>query len=107
MAQVLNFKAMLLVLLGVIFFFALSQRAYAQVPGEVVKCGCYCGVMLDPPCSDDDCKRACGYQEGDQPSPSQGSGEKKSLLWMIVMSGILLFVIWLVLFGFPVPASPV
>ena len=28
--------------------------------GHVVKCGCYCGISIDPPCSDDDCKRACG-----------------------------------------------
>lgn len=28
-----------------------------------VSCGCYCGISVPPPCSDDACKRACGYQE--------------------------------------------
>lgn len=39
----------------------LAQRA--------VGCGCYCGITLPPPCSEDACKRACGWKG----SPS-GSG---------------------------------
>jgi hypothetical protein len=26
-------------------------------------CGCYCGIYLPAPCSDDACKRACGWQD--------------------------------------------
>lgn len=43
--------------------------AFAPTPssaqGRAVSCGCYCGVSLPPPCSDDACKSACGYGGGD------------------------------------------
>lgn len=35
-------------------------RQIAGVEGRAVKCGCYCGKMIDPPCSDEACIRACG-----------------------------------------------
>ncbi len=38
----------------------------AQVPGEVVGCGCFCGITLPPPCSPEACKAACGLTT---PSP--------------------------------------
>ncbi len=39
----------------------------AEVDHSVVGCGCPCGIKpLPPPCSEQACKRACGYQE---PSP--------------------------------------
>jgi tetratricopeptide (TPR) repeat protein len=36
-------------------------------------CGCYCGVWLPAPCSDDACKRACGWKEPKQSSPPSQS----------------------------------
>lgn len=50
---------LLLALLGL---FAFAAPASAQ--GRAVSCGCYCGVVLSPPCSDDACKTACGYGGG-------------------------------------------
>ena len=45
----------------------LSQDiSFAGIAG----CGCYCGKVLPPPCSDDACKRACGWQE-----PSSGASQ--------------------------------
>jgi hypothetical protein len=41
------------------------QPAYA----EAALCKCYCGARTSPPCSDNACKRACGWQE---PSSSGG-----------------------------------
>jgi hypothetical protein len=29
-----------------------------------VLCGCYCGITISPPCSEEACKAACGYSEG-------------------------------------------
>jgi hypothetical protein len=29
---------------------------------DLAACGCYCGAVLPPPCSDDACKRACHWQ---------------------------------------------
>ncbi len=44
--------------------------------GDVARCGCYCGKVLPPPCSDDACKRACGWQEpSPQPSYPSYDGE--------------------------------
>lgn len=49
-------------------FFAAAAitPASAQVPpvgpSGPVKCMCYCGVYLDPPCSESACKTACGYK---------------------------------------------
>jgi hypothetical protein len=34
-----------------------------------VACGCYCGAVLPPPCSDAACKRACGWTEPRQSPP--------------------------------------
>jgi tetratricopeptide (TPR) repeat protein len=41
----------------------LSSTAAAQSPAA---CGCYCGKVLRPPCSDNACKQACGWRD---PSP--------------------------------------
>ena len=34
-------------------------------------CGCYCGIWLPAPCSDNACKAACGWQN---PTPGPGTG---------------------------------
>lgn len=47
-----------------------SSPAAAQ--GQAVSCGCYCGKVLSPPCSDDACKSACGWNGG---SVSSYNGE--------------------------------
>src|SRR5262245_60715335 len=48
-------RMLLMVLAGL----GLSAVAWAGP----VSCGCYCGVQVPPPCSDDACKSACGWQE--------------------------------------------
>ncbi len=41
--------------------------AALAIPGsafaDVESCQCYCGISLRAPCGDEDCKRACGWQE--------------------------------------------
>ena len=49
-------------LAAVLLLALLAVPASAQ--GRAVSCGCYCGVVLSPPCSDDACKAACGYGGG-------------------------------------------
>ncbi len=48
---------------------AVSSPAGAQ---QVAACGCYCGKVIRPPCSDNACKQACGWRApstgGNQPS---------------------------------------
>lgn len=55
-------KTSLYVILFFVAIIALPRLSLADVAG----CGCYCGAVLPPPCSDDACKRACGWSE---PSP--------------------------------------
>lgn len=40
---------------------ALAMPVFAIA--DVVSCQCYCGINLRAPCGDEDCKRACGWQE--------------------------------------------
>ncbi len=42
-------------------------------------CGCYCGIYLPAPCSDDACKRACGWQDpgGSVPPSYDDSAERQ------------------------------
>ncbi len=53
--------------------FTTSEPAVAQ--GGTALCGCYCGVMLRPPCGDDACKAACGYRE-----PSGGGNPENAAI---------------------------
>jgi hypothetical protein len=48
----------------ILLLFMNSSLALAQVAGKAVSCGCYCGVMIPPPCSDEACKKACGWRGG-------------------------------------------
>jgi hypothetical protein len=41
----------------------LAPVAPALAQGAVL-CGCYCGITISPPCSEQACKAACGYSEG-------------------------------------------
>ncbi|MRR17563.1 MAG: hypothetical protein EG826_14020 [Deltaproteobacteria bacterium] len=52
------------VLLMAIILPTLAPPAQADISG----CRCYCNIILRPPCGDEACKRACGWQE---PSPPQ------------------------------------
>lgn len=47
-------KGILAILLSAAWAAPLSAQS-------TVSCGCYCGVMVPPPCTDDACKKACGY----------------------------------------------
>jgi len=50
-----------------IFALSLAPEVFAQVPGTIApgrSCGCYCGKMTYPPCSDEKCKQECGYYQG-------------------------------------------
>ncbi len=54
-------------IIAALIFAVLALWAYpvpAAAQGRAVSCGCYCGVVLSPPCSDDACKSACGYGGG-------------------------------------------
>ena len=46
--------------------------AFVTIPhisfADFVGCKCYCGKFLRAPCGDEDCKRACGWQEPSAPS---------------------------------------
>jgi hypothetical protein len=56
------------------FFLLLNQNiAYAGVSHDTTGCGCYCGKVIPPPCSDDACKQACGWS-GSAGGSSSGSG---------------------------------
>lgn len=55
-AIVLSWAACILTLL-------LAPAAPARAQGAVL-CGCYCGITISPPCSEEACKAACGYSEG-------------------------------------------
>lgn len=43
----------------------------ASAYADVAACRCYCGKIVRAPCGDEDCKRACGWQDPASPSPSQ------------------------------------
>ena len=42
---------------------------------RTASCGCYCGITIAPPCSDDACKRACGWKD---PAAGQSTGSVPS-----------------------------
>lgn len=102
MASIFNFRMFLMVVAIAAFSLAMAHRVSAQgdVPGHAVKCGCYCGAMIDPPCSDDDCKRACGDYQG--PNVHPPAQPNHSVVWMLVVGAALLALCWIILFGFPV-----
>lgn len=54
---------------------ALAGPALAQ---GAVLCGCYCGITIYPPCSEQACKAACGYDAGEGGS---GRGGGSVQLW--------------------------
>jgi hypothetical protein len=62
----MNVTSRIFLLTGLLALWATSL-AFAQVPpigpSGPVKCMCYCGKYLDPPCSEDACKKACGYKQ--------------------------------------------
>jgi hypothetical protein len=55
-------------LASIILLLAFLLLNHDTIFADVAGCGCYCGKVLPPPCSDDACKRACGYQEPSAPS---------------------------------------
>lgn len=56
--------------LSVLFALA-SLLVPANAHADVAACRCYCGKVVRAPCGDEDCKRACGWQEPASPAPSQ------------------------------------
>jgi hypothetical protein len=60
-------KKLLAALIFSATLFAFSPPAPAQT---VAGCGCYCGKVLRPPCSDNACKQACGWNGGSSSSSS-------------------------------------
>jgi hypothetical protein len=57
--------------LVVYLVFALALVMFLTIPPSFAggPCGCYCGIYLPAPCSDDACKRACGWK-----GPTGGGG---------------------------------
>jgi hypothetical protein len=53
-----------LCLLASILLLIVPQSSFADDQGEMVRCGCYCGAVILPPCDDAACRSACG---GDEP----------------------------------------
>ena len=52
-------KSLIFLIFSVILLLANNNFVFA----ELAACGCYCGKVIRPPCSDDACKQACGWQE--------------------------------------------
>jgi hypothetical protein len=51
-----------------ILLVAMLLIAVATTPARAqsaVACGCYCGITISPPCSEQACKNACGWRGGD------------------------------------------
>lgn len=58
-----------------VLLFALAAAAPAQV---AVRCTCYCGITIYPPCSEQACKAACGWDEG---GGGQRGGSGPAQIW--------------------------
>ena len=56
-------KTLMFLAIILITFISLPIFSFAGVVG----CGCYCGKVLRPPCSEDACKQACGWQGPSSP----------------------------------------
>jgi hypothetical protein len=54
-----------LLIVAAVTMMLIPSLSFAQ---QTVSCGCYCGKMTPPPCSDEKCKEVCGW-----PSSSGGS----------------------------------
>lgn len=65
-------RALALSAIIVTLVFANGLASAQSVPGKAVSCGCYCGINIAPPCSDEACKRACGWKD---PSKGQSQGQ--------------------------------
>jgi hypothetical protein len=59
-----------------ILLLAAATPALAQ---SAVLCGCYCGITISPPCSEQACKAACGWRSGDGSRGGDGGGSTQ--LW--------------------------
>jgi tetratricopeptide (TPR) repeat protein len=60
-------KKVLAVLISLLIFLLVN---YNSVFADVVGCGCYCGKVIPAPCTEEDCKRECGWQEPSATTPS-------------------------------------
>jgi hypothetical protein len=58
-------KVLKLFVIVSIIIIALPNLSFAGGP-----CGCYCGIYLPAPCSDDACKQACGWRGGGTSAPA-------------------------------------
>ena len=61
-----------------VFILMLAPAAPALAQSAVL-CGCYCGINISPPCSEQACKNACGWQSGSGSGGSNQSGPAQ--LW--------------------------
>jgi hypothetical protein len=57
-------KAIVLAGVACILALILAPAPPALAQGAVL-CGCYCGITISPPCSEEACKAACGYGGGE------------------------------------------
>lgn len=71
-ARRINFLALFIAPL-ILMSFPVNSFA---VEGEVSGCGCYCGAVIPPPCSEEACKSACGWQ-GSSPSAPSGPSQEE------------------------------
>ncbi len=70
-------------ILLVAIFVGLAVMSSVQVLAQIASCGCSCGKVLPPPCSDDACKRACSstipLSSGSSSDPAAGRADSSSL----------------------------
>jgi hypothetical protein len=59
--------------------------AAQTITPKTASCNCYCGINISPPCSDDACKRACGWKDPSRSGQSAGSVPSKAGAIMGVM----------------------
>jgi tetratricopeptide (TPR) repeat protein len=56
--------------LAVVFGLVIMAAGSPAAAQKLAACGCYCGKVISPPCSDNACKQACGWR-----APSPGSSQ--------------------------------
>jgi hypothetical protein len=71
-------KVLKLFVIVSIVIIALPNLSFAGGP-----CGCYCGIYLPAPCSDDACKQACGWKGGTSApaAPAYDYEAERQRLW--------------------------
>jgi hypothetical protein len=57
-------KTILMISLFSVSILTTLPACFAPARADLVKCGCFCGELTDPPCSEAKCKKVCGVSDG-------------------------------------------